>query len=257
MRIIAVVNQKGGVAKTTTTANLGVCLAQMGLRTLLVDMDPQANLTLGLGAEANITHHSLRQVLLDWQTVPLAAIVQRVGDLPLYLAPGHVDMARCEAQLQQLPDGAARLRRVLQNLATTHDVDVVLIDCPPSLGMLTQNSIIASRYLIVPTQASLYAFAGMDILNKMIADLAQEQKFQVELMGVLLTMVERNTRLHRTIGDVIRERFGDKVFQTEIGKSVRISQSEIEGRPIALLDPQAAGAKNYAALAAEVLNRMK
>lgn len=256
MKVVAVINQKGGVAKTTTTANLGTCLAQMGQRTLLMDMDPQANLTLGLGAESNITHHSLIHALLEPDAVPLAGVIQRIGDLPLYLAPGHVDMARCEVQLTQRTGGIYTLRHTLQQLAARHALDWVLIDCPPSLGALTQNSIIASRYLVVPTQPALYAFAGMGILNKLIADLAQTHKFEVELLGVLMTMVEKGTRLHRTVGGLIRERFGDKVFQTEIYKSVQIAQSEIEGRPITLLNPKSPSAKSYEALAHEVLSRV-
>lgn len=256
MPIVSVVNQKGGVGKTTTTANLGVCLAKRGQTTLLIDLDPQANLTLGLGGDASILHHSLSQVLLDPVNIPLASIIQHIGDIPLYLAPGHLDIARAEAHLTIAAGEAIySLDKALRRLAARYPVDWVLIDCPPSLGLLTQNAIVASDYLLVPTEPSMYAFAGMDTLNKMIEGLARQHTVNIRLLGVLLTLYQRGTRLHRTIAGVIRERFGDEVFATEIYRSMQISAAEIEARPISLLDPRAPGAKNYAALADEVIRR--
>ena len=255
MNVVSIVNQKGGVAKTTTTANLGACLAYRGLRTLLIDMDPQANLTLGLGADANIMHHSLSEIFLTPEKVALAAVVQRVGDKSLYLAPGRLDMARAEEYLTNRPDSAYVLRDAIRTLAERHALDWVLIDCPPSLGTLTQNAIVASNYLLVPTEPSMYAFAGIDTLNKMIQSLAKEHQFKVELLGVLLTLYQRGTRLHRTISGVIRERFGDKVFDTEIYRNMRVSEAEVEGKPVSTFDPRTSGAKNYADLADEVIRR--
>ena len=255
MHIVSIVNQKGGVGKTTTTANLGACLAKRGLRTLLVDLDPQANLTLGLGADASIMHHSLPQVLLDPATVPLASIIQKIGDLPLYLAPGHLDIARTEAVLTIRERAVYNLSTALRMLAGRHSLDWVLIDCPPSLGMLTQNAIVASNYLLVPTEPSMYAFAGIDTLNKMIKGLSEEYKITIELLGVLLTLYQRGTRLHRTIAGVMRERFGDEVFRTEIYRNIRISEAEIDAKPVSMFDPRSPGAKNYSTLADEVISR--
>jgi chromosome partitioning protein len=255
MNIVAVVNQKGGVAKTTTTANLGACLAAKGYRTLLIDLDPQANLTLGLRREWDDLPYGLQDVLLDWWSRPLSGVVRQIAGLPLYLAPGHLELARTEAILLRKGGSAYGLRRALTALDIQNKYDWVLIDCPPSLGMLTQNGIVASSYLVIPTEPKMYAFAGMDTLNKMVAELAKEYQFEVDVLGVLLTMYEKRTRLHKTIEAVIRERFGAKVFDTVIYRNVRLSESEIEGKPIIQFDKSASGAINYEAVAEEVLAR--
>jgi chromosome partitioning protein len=255
MKIIAVVNQKGGVAKTTTTANLGACLAERGYRTLLIDLDPQANLTLGLGVEWYNLESALHNVLLDPYEVTMESILHQIEDLPLYLAPGHLELASAEAMLTPQADKAYRLRNALEKLAETRELDYIFIDCPPSLGTLTENAIVASSHLLIPTEPKYYAFAGMDTLNKMIVRLTRGLRFKVELLGVLLTMVERGTRLHQTIAQEIRDRFGDKVFDTVIFKNVRLSESELEGKPIILFDRKASGAQNYEALAEELLQR--
>ena len=257
MKIVSIVNQKGGVAKTTTTANLGASLARRGFRTLVVDFDAQANLTLGLGVKREDTARGLHDVLLEPESTPLASVIRQVGDLPLYVAPGSPDMARAEAILTPLIGSAYRMKHALEALSATQRFEWVLIDCPPSLGRLTEMAIVASTHLLIPTEPKFYAFAGMDTLNKMIVGLTKDLRFEIQLLGVLLTMYEKGTRLHRMIGDEIRERFGDKVFDTVIAKNVRISESELEGQPIILFDPQARGAENYEALAQEVLQRVK
>lgn len=255
MNTVAIVNQKGGVAKTTTTANVGACLAERGLRVLLIDLDPQANLTLGLGVEWYSLTSAIHTVLMDREATPMAAILQQIGDLPLYLAPGHLDLSTAERILLPEADKAYRLRNALEDLNETDAFDWVLIDCPPSLGTLTENAIVAASHLLIPTEPKYYAFAGMDSLNRMITNLTKGLRFRVELLGVLLTMYERGTRLHQMIATEIRERFGDKVFETVIYKNVRVSESELQGMPIAILDRRATGAQNYEALAEEILSR--
>jgi len=255
VKIVAVVNQKGGVAKTTTVANLGACLAERGKRTLLIDLDPQANLTVGLGIPWYELENALHTVLLDSDETPLASVLHQVAGLPLYVAPGHLDLAHTEAVLLPHADKAYRLRNALEDLIAKQEFDWVLIDCPPSLGTLTQNAIVAATDLLIPTEPKFYAFAGMDTLNKMIVSLTRSLRFKVDLFGVLLTMYERGTRLHATIAAEIRERFGDKVFETVIYKNVRLSESEVEGVPIILFDRKASGAQNYEALTEEVLLR--
>src|SRR2546423_6252467 len=254
-KIVAVVNQKGGVAKTTTCANLGASLAARGHRTLLIDLDPQANLTMGLGVEWYSLTCALHNVLLDPEETPLSTILKPIADLPLYLAPGHLNLADTEIMLMPAADRAYRLKSALEALMETQKFDWIFIDCPPSLGTLTQNGIVASSHLLIPTEPKFYAFAGMDTLNRMIVGLTKDLRFRVELLGVLLTMVERGTRLHQTISQEIRERFGDKVFETVIYKNVRLSESEAEGKPIILFDRRASGAQNYEALAEEMLTR--
>ena len=255
MKIVSVVNQKGGVAKTTTAANLGACLATRGHRTLLIDLDPQANLTLGLGVEWYQLPCALHDVLLDSEATPLASILKPIGELPLYLAPGHLNLADCEVMLMPAADRAYRLRNAIESLVETQRFEWILIDCPPSLGTLTQNGIVASSHLLIPTEPKYYAFAGMDTLNKMILSLTKGLRFKVELLGVLITMYERNLRLHQSIAQEIRERFGDRVFETVIHKNVRLSESEVEGMPIIVFDQRATGANDYQALADELLAR--
>jgi chromosome partitioning protein len=255
MMIVSVVNQKGGVAKTTTCANLGACLAERGWRTLLIDLDPQANLTIGLGIEWYTLPCALHNVLLNPEETPLSAVLHPIGELPLFLAPGHLNLADCEVMLMPAADRAYRLRNALEELTALQPFDWILIDCPPSLGTLTQNAIVASTHLLIPTEPKFYAFAGMDTLNKMIVSLTKGLRFKVELLGVLLTMFERGTRLHQTIAAEIRERFGEKVFTTVIYKNVRLSESEVEGKPIIFFDRRATGAQNYEALADEILLR--
>src|SRR5262249_19140047 len=131
------------------------------------------------------------------------------------------------------------------------------IDCPPSIGILTQNAIVASSHLLIPAEPKMYTFAGMHALNQMIVGLGQEYEFDIELLGVLLTMVERGPRLHRAVMEVIRERFGDKVFETIIYRSVRISEAELEGKPVLSYDSHSPGAHSYAALADEILRRLQ
>lgn len=256
MRVVSIVNQKGGVAKTTTCANLAAALAARGYRTLMIDLDPQANLSLGTGVRSAELPYGLNDSLLDWEASPLAAIVRKLPDLPLYIVPGGMELARAETMLLPLGGSAYRLRHALDALGRTRPFDWVLIDCPPSLGRLTQNAIVASTHLLIPTEPKFYAFAGMDTLNRMIVELTRDLRFEIELLGVLLTMVERGTRLHKSIAAEIRERFGSKVFETVIYKNVRISEAEVEGKPVICFDKAARGAANYTQLAAEILARV-
>lgn len=255
MNIVAIINQKGGVAKTTTCANLGACLDSRGLRTLLIDMDPQANLTLGLRADWAPLPYGLHDVLLTPESAPMVGVIRQIDVLPLYLAPGHMDMARCEAMLMPLAGGAYRLRRALDELTDTERFDWILIDCPPSLGTLTQNAVVTSTHLLIPTEPKFYAFAGIDTLNRMIVGLTKDLRFQIQLLGVLITMYERGRNLDRSITAEIRDRFGDRVFDTMIYKNVRLAEAEVEGKPIILFDKRARGAENYEALTDEVLQR--
>jgi chromosome partitioning protein len=255
LNIIAIVNQKGGVAKSTTTANLGACLAAKGDRVLLVDMDPQANLTLGLRRDWTGLPYGLHDVLLNPEKAPLSGIVRQIGDTQLFLAPGHIEMARCEMLLVSLSDSAFRLRQALRE-KSTGSYDWVVIDCPPSLGKLTQNALAACTYLLVPTEAKFYSFAGIDVLNKMVASMRKDLQIRPELLGVLITMFERGTRLHRTVAEEIKGRFGGMVFDTVIHKNVKLAEAEIEGLPIIEFDRKSRGAKDYAALTEEILIRM-
>jgi chromosome partitioning protein len=227
MNIIAVVNQKGGVAKTTT---------------------------LGLGCEAPDAEYGLPEALLSPDSFPPAALIQQVGSDPLFMLPGHMEMGDADALLMRTRDSGLHLKKALESVLEERQYDWILIDCPPSLGALTQNALAASSHLLVPTEPRVYSFAGMDTLDRLLARTSERYGVKPELLGVLLTMVE-STRLHRTISAVIRERFGEKVFETEIRRNVRISEAELEGQSVLHFDRRAAGARSYQALAAEVIQR--
>lgn len=255
MKIVSVVNQKGGVAKTTTTINLGASLAQRGFRTLLIDLDPQANLTLGVGGKWGDLPYGLDQVLEHPERCPLSGVIRRWTNMPLFVAPGNMALARTESALAQTEHGARQLQRALRDFTGAGLLDWVLVDCPPSLGPLTQNALVASTHLLVPTEPKIYAFAGMDTLNSLLAQLGRAHPIRIDLLGILLTMFDRSTRLHRTIAEVIRDRFGESVFETVIPRNVRISEAELEGQPVVIFDPQASGALSYSRLTDEVLQR--
>ena len=256
MHIVSVVNQKGGVAKTTTCANLAACLARRNYRTLLINLDPQANLTLGLHRAWAPLPYGLSEVLRAPDTRPLAPLLRPLGDAPLYLAPGHMDLARSEALLPAAPEPVTRLRRALAPLVQAAGFDWVLIDCPPSLGLLTQNALAASAHLLIPTEPKFYAFAGMDTLNTLVVGLAQEGHVHLQLLGVVLTLVETQARLHKTIAAEIRARFGNKVFDTVIHKNARLAEAEVEGVPIVTFDKRARSARDYEALTEEIVQRL-
>ena len=253
-RIISVLNQKGGVAKTTTTANLGSCLAAQGYRTLLIDMDPQANLTLGAGARVSAGRVGLHDVLLRKAGVRLEHILVGTEGLPLSVVPASFELAHAEAVLTPMAGSCNRLKQALEPYQDFSDF--ILIDCPPSLGRLTEMAVVASSHLLIPTEPKLYSFAGMDTLNRMIANLREDLDLDVRLLGVLLTMVEQRTKLHRMIGDEIREQFGEHMFETVIRRTVRVSEAEIEGKAAILLDPTSTAAQDYKTVTEEVLRRL-
>jgi chromosome partitioning protein len=256
LNIIAIVNQKGGVAKTTTTSNLGACIAAKGQKVLLIDLDPQANLTLGMRCDWSGLPYGLSDVLLNPEQCHLTKIVRQIGDTPLYLAPGLIDLARCEMLLMPFVDSAFRLRQALREFAQSGTYDWVLIDCPPSLGRLTQNALVACTHLLVPTEAKFYSFAGIDTLNKLVAGMRKDLQIRAQLLGVLITMFERGTRMHRTIAEEIRGRFGGMVLDTVIHKNVKLAEAEIEGVPIIEFDKNSRGSKDYSAFTDELLTRI-
>ena len=255
MPIISIVNQKGGVAKTTTTANVGAALAERGHRTLVMDLDPQANLTLGLGARHASLPYGLDAVLLTPDDHPLQPIVQQAADVPLFLVPGDDRLAMAERTLTNLVGSGGRVTRALNGLSKEEPFEWILLDCPPSLGRLTEMAIIASDYLIVPTEPKLYSFAGMDTLNRMIVGMRQDFRMRVQLLGVLITLYEKSTRLHRHVAAEISDQFGEKLFETRIHKNVKLSESELAGRPATLHARDSRGAHDYNALTDEILNR--
>jgi chromosome partitioning protein len=250
--IYAIANQKGGVGKTTTAINLAATLAQAGERVLLVDMDSQANATTGLGNRLPPGEPSILDVLLSER--PLAEILRTTVVENLVLAPSSPEMAGAELLLAALAGRERRLKDVLhgpQGAAYSY----VFVDCPPSLGLLTVNALVAADQVIVPVQAEYYALEGMAQLLQTVEAVRDRLNPGLRVAGLLLTMVDLRTNLARDVEREVREHFPGLTFQTVVPRNVRLAEAPSHGLPVSLLDPQCPGSDAYFDLAQEVLDR--
>lgn len=244
-------NQKGGVGKTTTTANLGAYIAETGRRVLLIDFDPQCNLSSAVGVEARSP--SVYDAL-NAGTLPPGAI-RRTSVDRLDIVPSTVDLAGATVELVDQPGREAFLKRVLSALAD--DYDHVFIDCPPSLGVLTVNGLVAADNVIIPLQCEYFAMEGLTQLLKSIKRVQTKLNADLSLLGILFTMYDSRTRLAQDVVQEVISYFGKRVFRTIIPRNVRLSEAPSHGVPINKYDPECLGAKSYRKLADEVLNRVK
>lgn len=249
-RIIAVVNQKGGVGKSTTAVNLGASLALMGRRVLLVDIDPQGNTTTGVGIDKNAIDVDAYAVLLDGAAV--AGAVQPTDVENLWIVPATLALAGAEIELVGRERREHRLKEAL--LATGDAYDIILIDCPPSLGLLTVNALAAAREIIIPVQAEYYALEGLSQLTTIVDRARAGINPQLEILGVLITMFDGRTRLATEVLDEVNRFFPERVFHTQIPRNIRLSEAPSYGKPAVLFDPKSRGAQAYIALARETLH---
>jgi chromosome partitioning protein len=249
--IVALVNQKGGVGKTTTAINLGAGLAALEHRVLLVDADPQGNATRGLGAQATPPH--LYQALIG--EVDARAAIRPSGFPHLDLLPANRDLVGVEVEFVGRPGWETRLRKVLAPLAA--DYAVILIDCPPSLGHLTINALAAADGLIVPLQCEYYALEGISELVATVGRVQAGINRQLAILGVLLTMFDDRTNLSREVADEARRHFGERVFQAVVPRNVRLAEAPSHGMPILQYDIKCRGAAAYLEVASEVARRLR
>jgi chromosome partitioning protein len=251
MKAISIINQKGGIGKTTTAINLSACLAELGHRVLLIDMDSQANTSIGMNIEPEGLDKTVYNLLVDEKTGVRDVICNTLME-NLDLLPAHMDLAGCEVQLAGDSSRPYILRNALKEV--NGDYDFIIIDCPPSLGILSLNALLASREMIIPTEAKYYAVKGLDMLNKMVQTIYQQLGHKINLMGILITMFEKRTTLHRVFYNEIKENFGDKLFHTLIPRNITLSEAELYRKPVIKYAANSAGAVQYRQLAIEVLS---
>ncbi|HVA37581.1 MAG TPA: AAA family ATPase [Candidatus Dormibacteraeota bacterium] len=248
-RVVAVVNQKGGVGKSTTTVNLGASLAVLGKRVLVVDLDPQGNTTTGLGIDKRQVGKCVYDVLLHRAA---AGEVLFPTEIPgLEIIPATLNLAGAEIELVSALSRETRLRSALDALAPGYDY--VLIDCPPSLGLLTINALTAANWVIIPVQAEYYALEGLAQLTTVLGRVREALNPPLQIMGVLVTMVDARTNLSVDVIDEVSRFFPALVFRTRIPRNVRLSEAPSFGKPAILFDAKSRGAQAYLALAKEVL----
>jgi chromosome partitioning protein len=245
--VIAIANQKGGVGKTTTAVNLGAALAEGGLRVLVVDLDPQGNASTGLGINPRDVEHSIYDVLMN--DVPALDCVEPTSLKNLFVLPATIDLAGAEIELVPAFSRELKLKRALDLVRPEYDV--VLIDCPPSLGLLTVNGLAAADDVIVPIQCEDSALEGLGQLLRNVA-LVRALNPTLDVRGIVLTMHDARTRLAEQVESEVREHFADKVYATVVPRTVRLSEAPSFGQPIIVFDPTSRGASAYRALAKEV-----
>jgi chromosome partitioning protein len=248
-KTIAITNQKGGVGKTTTAINLTACLAEIGKRILLIDLDPQGNSTSGLGLRAG----SLTVYEALMSRAALASTIIETGVPGLRIAPADIRLAGAELELKDLQEREYRLRRVLQTVE--NDYDYIFIDCPPSLGLLTVNALCAAQRVLIPVQCEYYALEGVSSLVNTINRVKHSFNPGLDIEGVLLTMLDGRTNLGLQVVDSVKKYFKNKVYATAIPRNIRLGEAPSHGLPIHVYDGKSLGAESYRQLARELLSR--
>ena len=252
MHVFAVVNQKGGVGKTTTSVNLAASLTAMHRRVLLIDLDAQGNATMGVGVDKHTLGRSIYDVFID--DLPAHDVIAATSVAGLSLIGANSDLTGLELTMSEMPGRERRLREALA--ALQHEFDVVLVDCPPALNLLTLNALVAATGLLIPMQCEYYALEGLTALLETQSRIKEHLNPKLEIIGILRTMVDMRNSLTKDVTAQLHEYFGDQVFRTMIPRNVRLAEAPSHGLPALLYDAQSVGAKTYLALAGELIGRL-
>ncbi|HLU22136.1 ParA family protein [Lederbergia graminis] len=247
-KIISIANQKGGVGKTTTSVNLGACLAYLGKKVLLIDIDPQGNATSGAGIDKGDVHHCIYDILVD--DMDIKKVIKKTAVDNLYAVPATIQLAGAEIELVPTISREVRLKRAVDSVKDEYDY--VIIDCPPSLGLLTINSLTASDSVLIPVQCEYYALEGLSQLLNTVRLVQKHLNQDLMIEGVLLTMLDARTNLGIQVIQEVKKYFQNKVYQTIIPRNIRLSEAPSHGQPIIQYDPKSRGAEVYLDLAKEV-----
>ncbi|HZG72357.1 MAG TPA: AAA family ATPase [Chondromyces sp.] len=247
-KVIAVANQKGGVGKTTTSVNLGACLAYIGKKVLLVDIDPQGNATSGIGVEKGDVEYCIYDVLVE--DIEMNEVMQSTEIENLYAIPATISLAGAEIELVPTISREVRLKRAIEMVRD--EFDFVIIDCPPSLGLLTINALTAADSVIIPVQCEYYALEGLSQLLNTVRLVQKHLNQELMIEGVLLTMLDARTNLGIQVIEEVKKYFQDKVYKTVIPRNVRLSEAPSHGKPIIIYDAKSRGAEVYLDFAKEV-----
>ena len=253
MKIVAIANQKGGVGKTTTAVNLGVALAEKKLRVLLIDLDPQANATSALGMQ-EVEGESIYESLLG--SAPLASKILPTRLDQLFIIPADLDLAGAEVEIARMPDHLTRLARTLSTFRSDETFDLIVLDCPPSLGILMTNALAAADEILTPIQCEYFALEGLVKIVRVVEQVRDSgANDQIEIGGIVMTMFDSRTNLSGQVVDEVRQHFGKRVYNTVIPRTVRLSEAPSFGKSILEYDPSGVGASAYRALAREFIKR--
>jgi len=248
-KTIAIANQKGGVGKTTTSVNLSACLAYLGKKVLLVDIDPQGNATSGVGIEKADVEQCIYNVLVEDEEAKSVILPTNVENL--YVMPSTIQLAGAEIELVPTISREVRLKRALDSVA--NEFDFIIIDCPPSLGLLTINALTAADSVIIPVQCEYYALEGLSQLLNTVRLVQKHLNQTLKIDGVLLTMLDARTNLGIQVIDEVKKYFQDRVYQSIIPRNIRLSEAPSHGKPIIIYDPKSRGAEVYLDFAKEVI----
>ena len=251
--VIALVNQKGGVGKTTTAVNLSASLSLSKKKTLLIDFDPQGNATTGMGIDKKILEFTIYDAIIN--NTPIQDLIIPLPIPLLYLVPANVELAGAEIEFTNIPDREKILKKRISEIK--EKFDYILIDCPPSLGLLTINVLVCAEFLLVPVQCEYYAMEGLVQLFEVIGEVKKVLNPNLGILGILPTMADKRTNLSYQVVEEIKKFFPEEIFRTIIPRNVRVSEAPSYGKPVILYAPHSSGAKSYRKLTKEVMRRVQ